>query len=434
MASCTVIESLMQGYVDDELKASEKVILEEHVVDCAGCKRALREHQSCTALLFEVYGDQKLANDLVPSVMAHLPSRDEMDFPTVDVEGVNWRAKHPTRTRERLNRLIPLAAAALLLVLAGVIREYWPSQVAPRETVGVVLQIDGAAERVAADDDFRNAATVKTGVRSGDRFETTAGSRLLIGLAGQSRVMLNSNSRVLLDDARNIRVEQGEAYFDVAKGDRLFKVLTPQGDVTVFGTAFDVRVTPDETLVVLERGKVQVGHNQNEQAFATLEPGEQVYIRRNQPSLVPEPANVQLAVAWTEGVDADEAAELAFAKLDGLNKLPREVDTYKLWVAPSDGVPIKEILLTWEHDDLPGGHCGYQVKLFGQDGSFLFEGYVPGSAFNDPSVSTFTIPNPGTGERTAKFRQLHVRLIPDFKEGAIETDFKRVTLNPREKK
>lgn len=433
MASCTVIESLMQGYVDDELKASEKVILEEHVADCAPCKHALREHQSCAALLFEVYDDQKLSNDLVPSVMAHLPSRDDMDFPTVDVEGVNWRAKHQGRTRERLNRLIPLAAAALLLVLAGVIREYWPSPEVPHEIIGLVLQMDGAVERLPGADDLRTPADLEMAALAGDRFETSPGSRLLLGLAGQTRLMLNSNSRVLLDDARNVRVEQGEAYFDVAKGNRLFKVLTPQGEVTVFGTAFDVRVTPNETLVVLARGSVQVGHKQDSGAFATLEPGEQVYIRRNETDLVPEPADVRLATAWIHGMVADDGAELAFAKLDGLDKLPREVDTYKLWVAPSDGVPIKEILLTWEPDNLIGGHCGYHVKLFGQDDSLLFAGYVPGSVLDDPAQSSYTIPNPGTGERTSRYKSLNIRIEPDFGEGNIETDFKAVTLNPREK-
>ncbi|MEX2016357.1 MAG: zf-HC2 domain-containing protein, partial [Candidatus Hydrogenedentales bacterium] len=168
----------MQGYVDGELKAGEKVILEEHVADCAGCKHTLREHQSCAALLFEIYGEHKLQTDMTSSVMAHLPSRDEMDFPVVDVEGVNWRAKHPSRTRERLNRFIPIAAAALLLVLAGVIRNYWPSQPVPHETIGVVLQIDGSAERVEAEDDLRRTAAVELAAFSGDRFVTSSGSRL----------------------------------------------------------------------------------------------------------------------------------------------------------------------------------------------------------------------------------------------------------------
>ncbi len=75
---------------------------------------------------------------------------------------------------------------------------------------------------------------------------TQMAQRTSMTLADGSRVELNARSRILVrvaDDERLVRLEEGEAFFAVAKdSNRHFVVLTPTGVVRVTGTLFNVRV------------------------------------------------------------------------------------------------------------------------------------------------------------------------------------------------
>ena len=97
MASCTQIDNLLQAYIDGELGASERVILEQHLSDCAACAGLLRRQQRSSAALFEAYSAGRLTRDLSNQVLNHLP---ELESDREDVENINWRAKHPGRFDE----------------------------------------------------------------------------------------------------------------------------------------------------------------------------------------------------------------------------------------------------------------------------------------------------------------------------------------------
>ena len=101
MASCTQVNSMLQAYVDDELASSARVIFEQHLGGCDGCRLELRGVQAGSAFLYETLSQARLERDLVDHTLGHLP---EMEHPVVDVVGLNLRAKHPTRWRERHRR------------------------------------------------------------------------------------------------------------------------------------------------------------------------------------------------------------------------------------------------------------------------------------------------------------------------------------------
>ena len=116
MASCTQIDGLLQGYIDGELGASERVILEQHVSECATCAALLRRHQRSSAALFEAYSGDRLTRDLSAQVLEHLP---ELESSRENVEDLNWRAKHPGYFHGRMRQIVPAAAAVLLVVLGA---------------------------------------------------------------------------------------------------------------------------------------------------------------------------------------------------------------------------------------------------------------------------------------------------------------------------
>lgn len=95
-----------------------------------------------------------------------------------------------------------------------------------------------------------------------DSFATRTGEHMQITLPDGSQVNLGARSKLSVDytpNARDVRLESGEAFFAVQKNAaRPFRVHVLDGVVTAVGTAFDVRTTNDRVLVAVAEGTVQI--------------------------------------------------------------------------------------------------------------------------------------------------------------------------------
>lgn len=419
MASCTQIDNLLQAYVDDELGHSERVILQEHLADCAPCRKLLQSHRRSSALIFETFAEHRLSRDLTKGVLEHLP---EMAYPPIDVAVLNMRTKHPAVVREKIFRWVPVAAAILLVILAGVIRENWPSPTLSDEILGVVTFSEGFANRIARDNAERTPATLKSFALPGERYETGGDSRLMVTLLGPTEVRLNENSRILIHDDRKISVERGQVFLDVGKARRLFKVLTPSGDITVFGTTFDVRVEPEKTSVVVERGEVQI-ELENESLFGVLRPGQQVDVVLGQSApLAPKWVNVATVTRWAKRIVADEEAQVLFTNKIMARHKTVEVSGESVYRIRTNGQIIKSIVFEWEANLFSFGRCGYDVYVYTLKDEPLFRGTIPGSSLSDLSKTSYEIVNSEAAR--ANIKQVLVKLVPDYSGGGIETAFK----------
>jgi transmembrane sensor len=93
-------------------------------------------------------------------------------------------------------------------------------------------------------------------------YTTGIGEQRIVRLSDGTRITLNSDSRVAIsyrDAERRVRVDRGEAYFDVAKdATRPFLVRAGEHQVRAIGTAFVVRYDGLRTAVTLVEGKVTV--------------------------------------------------------------------------------------------------------------------------------------------------------------------------------
>lgn len=96
----------------------------------------------------------------------------------------------------------------------------------------------------------------------GDIYQTQVGERKTIVLSDGSRVLLDTNTRLVTDysqQSRRIRLEKGQARFDVVQDkQRPFSVEAGEGVVTALGTTFVIRKTADDVLVTLIEGIVAV--------------------------------------------------------------------------------------------------------------------------------------------------------------------------------
>ncbi|MCX2865660.1 FecR domain-containing protein [Paucibacter sp. PLA-PC-4] len=131
-----------------------------------------------------------------------------------------------------------------------------------------------------------------------DSYDTGVGEQRLVILGDGTRMSLNTSTRVKVEldqTQRRVRVDGGEAFFEVAKdASRPFVVQAAGAEVTATGTAFVVRLTPPgagalESLdVTLVEGQVLVREAERRVAAARSLPpivmaaGERLRVRGDQ--------------------------------------------------------------------------------------------------------------------------------------------------------
>ena len=416
MASCTRIGGMIQAYVDSELSPSDRVILEQHLANCPSCVEQANQHRRLSAELFESFSDYRLSRNLRPSVLDNLP---EMVVPVADLEGVNWRAKHPRTRTAWIARFIPVAAIAVVAVLGFMINLYWPQPGHDPASLGVLMQAKGHALRVPGTGTDWLSAYAEEPVRSGDRFQTGDESTLMVGLKGATVMKLNANSRVKVDTERRVSIEEGEIWLDVGRDGQLFRVITPDGSVTVFGTAFSVRVVKGATTVAVERGEVLVG---TENDFTNLRRGEQVSIDVDHSLTKPEnvdPANIAV---WAKNILPQEGADAAYKALVLSQAANTELTAQAVFFVDSSmgghKWAVRAINVYWEEDRFVTGHCAYDMYVYSDEMKPLFKDRIPASAFDVKGKNLIEVPVPGAPIQNARW--LFVRLVPDLSVGHVE--------------
>lgn len=171
-----------------------------------------------------------------------------------------------------------------------------------------------------------------------------AGQRTEITLPDNSKVMLNSKTTLKYSAAFNTSNREifldGEAYFDVKKGNLPFEVKTEALNIRVLGTAFNVKCYSDEAVAeaTLVRGSMIVEKLDNESNVSEeikLKPNQKVVINKVRESLIAEKEDESPGQA-----NATRAAEVKVHQAKSLN-LVDSYDTQKStgWI---DGLLIVE--------------------------------------------------------------------------------------------
>ena len=399
---------MLQAYIHGEAVGSEQVILEQHLAECSKCSELLRQEQWLSAQLFEAFAEDRLTRPLRRPVLEHLP---EMEPSTDDLAGLNWRAKHPSRRWTVMSRVLAVAAALLLCMLTLVLSYNWPTAPRDGEMIGVVAQSRGRATCVLPESTQREAAAPSQYIHPGTLYETDPAGALMLSLAGPTRVKLAGNTRVRVTDARRLQVERGQVWLDVACDGRLFRVTTPSGDITVFGTVLGVEVGQARTTVTVARGEVTVerGHR-----FKVVSHGQQVRVPQTGELAEPRAVDTAPVLAWAEHITPDPSADSLFAKsiLAKSENLELAAESSFIITMPPGDLPrsIEAIRLYWDSSKPLAGKGGYD--LYVSDGGMrpLFKTRVEGTVFEDPLRECFEIVVPGRPLR--EVRALVLRLVP----------------------
>ncbi|QHV93794.1 FecR family protein [Spirosoma endbachense] len=150
---------------------------------------------------------------------------------------------------------------------------------------------------------------------------TRYGELLTITLPDGSEVRLNGNSTLTYPndwtdrDDREVWLE-GEAFFRVTKkqassGRLKFITHTPNLDISVLGTQFNVNTRRGNTLVMLSEGKVQLSNPNDKKAPVILmKPGDLASAQTGIEQVSITPAKPQIHTAWTKHLFAFENTPL----------------------------------------------------------------------------------------------------------------------------
>lgn len=137
---------------------------------------------------------------------------------------------------------------------------------------------------------------------------TDFGQTATVHLPDGSQIILNGNTSLQYarkwsrEKTREVWLD-GEAYFSVRKqktiGNARFIVHTPDLDVEVLGTQFNVSRRSDKTRVVLNEGRVQVNaRTEDKQASMVMHPGELVEFSSRRESLFKKHVNPEIYSSW----------------------------------------------------------------------------------------------------------------------------------------
>ena len=132
MPSCTTIDPLITPYVDGELSAAERTQIDDHLSGCPPCRSRVAAEQAVRDLLH----DRKsgVCSERAPaglrSQCALLAGRSRSVEPTADRTGASPVAR--ARRAVWRERLAPLAAAAVLILIVGGAFLYQATRVSSR--------------------------------------------------------------------------------------------------------------------------------------------------------------------------------------------------------------------------------------------------------------------------------------------------------------
>ena len=139
-------------------------------------------------------------------------------------------------------------------------------------------------------------------------YETKLGEIQSFSLKDGSKLVLNTDSRVLVDydrRSRRVTIERGEVYFDVKPQEgKPFDIVVSSGIVRVLGTRFSVKEHADSHLVTVVEGRVALGaQTADSRAFvptAVLSANQQLSFADARQGMEPASVSADEALSWRQ--------------------------------------------------------------------------------------------------------------------------------------
>jgi ferric-dicitrate binding protein FerR (iron transport regulator) len=249
-------------------------------------------HQENDAFWQQFLRENPLKKNHIDKATALIQAAQQVGYPTLtpSVKAAMWAHinAHTAQVQKPvwLSGIWRLAAAIALLVVASATLFYYLKNKTPSVK------------------EAKNALAKEVSTAYQQRKQVTLPDGSVVTLNAHSHLKVSDN----WDDAHTREVWlDGEAFFEVVKkpntGAAKFVVHTPQLNIEVLGTAFNVKARRGTTEVVLQSGKVRLKNDKNA-AFKEIEmqPGDKVKINDDAPlPLITNKIETEKVTAWTNG-------------------------------------------------------------------------------------------------------------------------------------
>ena len=165
-----------------------------------------------------------------------------------------------------------------------------------------------------------------------ESYTTRIGEQRAVVLADGTRVSLNTSTRIDVRydrQQRRVILEEGEAYFEVAKQAAWpFVVVAGDRDIMAVGTAFLVRREPRAIAVTLLEGKVNITSEAAKEM--TLAPGERATFADNKGIPRVDRPSVETLTAWQRGKVSIDNLSLSEAatEMNRYSRVPLVIETH----------------------------------------------------------------------------------------------------------
>ncbi|HET9942536.1 MAG TPA: FecR domain-containing protein, partial [Terriglobia bacterium] len=260
--SCDDFRALIPAYLTASLTPSRRLLFEDHIRECVGCRKALEAARR---------GTSESARSRVLSAPSNVWSR---------------RAKW----------VAPIAAALLvaLALQTTTVRDWlWPIDIH-----ATVQRVEGGLFKISGQD----VQPIKAGQRieREEAVRTGAASGAVLELADGTRVEMDAKSELTLTRARDgvkIALDRGNVIVTAAKQHGHLYVQTIDCNVSVVGTVFAVSSGLKGSRVTVIEGEVYV--EQESGAEESLLPGEQTYTNPDM-----GPMAIEEEIGWSRNAEA----------------------------------------------------------------------------------------------------------------------------------
>lgn len=174
-----------------------------------------------------------------------------------------------------------------------------------------------------------------TDMRQDSKIATRPGEQRMVRLDDGSTIQLNTGTRISYhvdSKQRRVSLEQGEAFFDVAKDpSRRFVVQVGRSEIRVLGTQFSVRQNGERLEVVVKEGRVEVIPeptllSTESNRRVELVPGSRLELERERIKVAA--VDVNRTLAWRSGEIEfqDELLEDVVAELNRYSEAPMVIE------------------------------------------------------------------------------------------------------------
>jgi FecR-like protein/putative zinc finger protein len=286
-ATCAEFRQDFRAYLGDELGGSRRLLMEDHLSRCPGCRARIAEMRGARTVIA-------------------MPVRSSSS-PSSSSRSLRW-----------VRRGALAAAAVLLLSVVYPLRDTIDAMMAPGGPRATVVSASGGVYRLAE-------GALDAGAAIGEResVRTGPGAHAVLRLADGSMVDINGRTELFVTAAwsgQAIHLQRGDIIVKAAKQRRgRLRVLTHDSIASVKGTVFAVSAGMGGSVVSVVEGSVAVSQPGRQ---VVLSPGQQA---ASIPALT---SSVADAVSWSP--DAQQYLELlaSFVKIErGLASFPAVLRT-----------------------------------------------------------------------------------------------------------